>query len=91
MDTQQIIDALNEERVRLDRAIAVLEGNSRVSAVGGRRAVSVRARRGPRHMSPEARARIAAAQRKRWAKLKGKQAGASGGTVKKKRRLKVSN
>jgi hypothetical protein len=35
-------------------------------------------------MSPEARARIAAAQRKRWAKLKGKQAAASGGTMKKK-------
>jgi hypothetical protein len=84
MNTQQIIDVLNEERVRLDRAIAVLEGNSRVSAVDGRRAVSVGARRGRRHMSPEARARIAAAQRKRWAKLKGKQAAASGGTVKKK-------
>ena len=40
MDTQQIIDALKEERVRLDHGIAVLEGSSRGSAVGGRRATT---------------------------------------------------
>jgi hypothetical protein len=35
-------------------------------------------------MSSEARARIAAAQRRRWAKVKAKMAAASGGTAKKK-------
>ena len=84
MDIQEIIDALKEERMRLGRAIAVLEDNSRRSAVRGRRVVSVAARRGGRRMSAEARARIAAAQRRRWAKVKAKQAAASGGTAKKK-------
>ena len=84
MDIQQIIDALKEERVRLERAIAVLQGSSRSSAVGARRAISVVARKGRRHMSPEARARIAAAQRRRWAKVKSKHAAASAGAAKKK-------
>ena len=33
MDIQQVIDALKEQRVRLDRASAVLEGSSRGSSV----------------------------------------------------------
>lgn len=82
MDTQQIIDALKEERERLDRAIAVLAGSPQPSSVG--RPVLGAGRREPRRMSPEARKRIADAQRRRWAKVKAKQAAASGGTAKKK-------
>src|SRR5947199_4002691 len=70
MDTNEILYALKEERERLSRAIGVLEGGSR-GAVGRPAAVSG-ARQGRRRMSPEARARIAAAQRKRWAKVKAK-------------------
>lgn len=84
MDTQQIVDALKQERERLDRAIAVLGGSSRISSVPTVRAASGSTRRGPKRMSTEARARIAAAQRRRWAKVKAKQAAASGGTMKKK-------
>jgi len=79
MDTQQIIDALKDERMKLDRALAVLEGSSRVSVVRSRRA-SVGAPRWRRHMSAEARARIAAAQRRRWAKIKAKWTGCYLGT-----------
>jgi hypothetical protein len=66
MDTEKIIDALKAERERIDRAIGVLDGSSR-GGTGRRRGGG---RRGPRHMSAEARARIAAAQRRRWAKVK---------------------
>ncbi|MFL6439199.1 MAG: hypothetical protein ACJ71Q_16600 [Terriglobales bacterium] len=84
MDTQKIIDALKQERERLDRAIAVLRGSSPGTAVGSPRSGASGARKGRRRMSPEARARIAAAQRRRWAKVKAKRAVASGGTAKKK-------
>jgi len=45
---------------RLDEAIRVLESLGNHTA----------GRRGPRRMSAEGRARIAAAQKKRWAKLR---------------------
>lgn len=61
MDTEQIIEHLKAERERLDKAIAVLNGTgtARLSHRGG-----------PRHMSAAARARISAAQKRRWAKVK---------------------
>jgi len=65
LDTEQIIDALRAERQRIDRAIAVLEGSSR-AARGGL------GRRGPRHMSAEARKRISEAQKRRWAEQRKK-------------------
>lgn len=64
MDTEQIIDALRAERQRIDRAIAVLEGSSRAARGPGRR--------GPRHMSAEARKRISDAQKRRWAEQRRK-------------------
>ena len=68
MDTEQIVEALKQERTRISQAIAVLEGTSGKSMnVNG---IGPRGRRGRRHMSPEARARIAAAQRRRWASVK---------------------
>ena len=77
MDTQEIIDALEEERERLDRALAALEGIPQRSTVGP-------PRRGTRRVSPEARKKIAEAQRRRWAKVKAKQAASARGTMKKK-------
>ena len=68
MDTEQIIEALKQERTRISQAIAVLEGTGNAGMSGN--SVGRHVRRGRRHMSPEARARIAAAQRRRWAALK---------------------
>jgi len=53
---------LKKERDKLDRAIAALSG---ISGKGS-------ATRGKRKLSAAARARIAAAQRARWAKFKAK-------------------
>ncbi len=74
MDIDRILHELRSERDRLDRAIAALQGagaggarrNGRTAAAaakGGRR-------RGPRHMSADARRRISEAMRKRWAERK---------------------
>ena len=84
MYIQQIIDALKEECERLDRAIAVLEGGSRGPATRRSHFLIGSAHTGRRHMSPEARAKIAAAQRKRWARVKAKQAASAATTGKKK-------
>ena len=65
MDTEQIIEALKAERQRIDRAIAALGGGSRPGHVG-------QGRRGPRHMSAEARRRISEAQKRRWAEQRKK-------------------
>jgi len=65
LDTEQIINALKSERERIDRAIAVLQGSSRGPRPG-------RGRRGPRHMSAEARRRISEAQKRRWAEQRKK-------------------
>ena len=65
MDTEQILEALRAERQRIDKAIAALGGSSRA----GR---SMQGRRGPRHMSAEARRRISEAQKRRWAEQRRK-------------------
>lgn len=72
MDTEQIVSALKEERDRIDEAIAALQGGSgrqRSSTAGPSTASGSgrRGRRGPRHMSAEARRRISEAQKRRWA------------------------
>jgi hypothetical protein len=68
LDTASIISELEAERDRLDRAIAALRGSR---AVRGRRAGAANGRsRGPRHLSAEARRKIAESARKRWAKAK---------------------
>lgn len=73
MNRDEIIQQLNEEIERLQSAVRALKGsesgNSQPASAAGATAKR-RGRRGPRHMSAEARARIAAAQRKRWAKVK---------------------
>lgn len=65
MNIEQVIDSLKQERNRIDQAIAVLNSGS---TRGG---WSLSGHRGPRHMSAAARARISAAQKARWAKVKG--------------------
>jgi hypothetical protein len=57
-----VVAQLKVERAKLDRAIEALSGNTTRNGAG-RRKLSVAARR-----------RIAAAQRARWAKVKGKKA-----------------
>jgi hypothetical protein len=64
LDTEQIMEALKAERQRIDKAIAALGGGSSPARAGGRR--------GPRHMSAEARRRISEAQKRRWAEQRKK-------------------
>jgi hypothetical protein len=59
MDTTAIIEQLEEEKERLEAAITALSG-----------AGPNHRRKGRRRMSPAARERIAAAQRKRWKAFK---------------------
>lgn len=65
MDLSLIIEQLKEERDRLNEAIAALQGASRpaVAKQGG-----ALGRRGRRRLSAEARRRISAAQKARWAR-----------------------
>ena len=72
MDTNRILAELRAERDRIDRAIAAIEG---LNSTGRRRAVRApRAIRKRRTFSAATRARMAAAQRDRWAKAKPVQA-----------------
>lgn len=66
MNTQQIIEQLEAERDRIDQAIRAL------GSLGGTKSGTRRGRKPGRHMSAEARARIGAAMRKRWAERKRK-------------------
>ena len=72
MNLQEILAVLTTERTRLDQAIAALTGLGASKPSRGRppKAVSFAPARKRRVMSPEARAKIAAAQRARWAKQK---------------------
>ena len=63
-DLGAVLAQLKVERAKLDRAIAALRGVTGTSSGGGRR-----------KLSAAARARIAAAQRARWAKFKAKKKG----------------
>jgi len=60
MSIQQVIQSLDEQIARLQHARALLNGPGKATGKG----------RGPRTMTAAARARIAAAQRARWAKVK---------------------
>jgi hypothetical protein len=68
METTQILAHIDSEIERLQQVKALLTGTS-----NGRFATTTAGSFRPhkkRHLSAEARERIAAAQRKRWAKLK---------------------
>lgn len=62
METTEIVREIDAEIARLREVRALLSGTASARRVGRRP--------GKRVLSPEARARIAAAQRKRWAKQK---------------------
>ena len=66
-DLGAVLEQLRQERAKLDKAIEALSG------VAGNH--SGKPARAKRILSPAARRRIAAAQRARWAKFKGKKAG----------------
>jgi hypothetical protein len=78
MNTAEVLAQLREERQRLDDAIAALEGLEAGTTVlverrtPGRPAktAAIPESTGKRTMSPDARARIGAAQKARWAKQK---------------------
>ncbi len=76
MDIQGIVAELKQQASRIEQAIAALAGFGQPAPHRGRRPKATRAkqvgRRGPRTMSAAARAKIAAAQRARWAKQKRK-------------------
>jgi hypothetical protein len=65
-DLSAVLEQLKAERAKLDKAIEALSGITG-KASGGRG--------GKRRLSAAARAKIAAAQRARWAKFKAKKAG----------------
>jgi hypothetical protein len=71
MTREELIAAVDEEISRLEKVRALLQssGGSRISTSFGNRP------RKKRFLSADARARIAAAQRRRWAKQKAAQAG----------------
>lgn len=74
MTRDQIIVAIDEEISRLEKVRALLQGSgsNKLFASGG-----ISGARKKRHLSAEARKRIADAQKRRWAKQK-KQASANG-------------
>jgi len=73
MDIQSIVAQLRQEASRIEQAIAALVGLGSEPVMRGRprKASDAKPARGPRRMSAAARAKIAAAQRARWAKQKG--------------------
>ncbi|HKR27692.1 MAG TPA: hypothetical protein VJS11_09555 [Acidobacteriaceae bacterium] len=75
MNTSELIAGIDEELSRLRQVRGLLASDGGVRRGPGRPAASFefgasRPKKKKRHMSAEGRAKIAAAQRKRWAKLK---------------------
>jgi hypothetical protein len=69
LDIQSLLAELKQERDRIEDAISALQGLDKT----GRKATG-KSRRGRRHMSAEARARISRAMKLRWAQRKKKAA-----------------
>ena len=72
LNTTEILEHINDEISRLEQVKALLQGSSngysrRAGSVNGSAAPKVK---GKRVLSVEARKKIAAAQRKRWAKAR---------------------
>jgi hypothetical protein len=66
MDTNQLLAELDAEIARLEEVKRLLTGSRDGAGIARRKP----GRKRGRTLSPEARERIAAAQRKRWAKAK---------------------
>lgn len=67
METKGILTEIDAEILRLERARALLIGSAK-QVRGGKKAAKLTPKK--RQLSPEARARIAAAQKARWAKAR---------------------
>ena len=70
MDIQSIVAQLKQELGRIEKAIAALAGLDHSALRRGRAPKPSKSTRRRRTMSAAARAKIAAAQRARWAKQK---------------------
>ena len=73
MNTKEILDHINDEISRLQQVKTLLQGSSNGYSKGPSVSASSSASpkvKGKRVLSPEARKKIAAAQRKRWAKVR---------------------
>ena len=70
MDIDTIVAELDAEIARLEQVRAVLADFTPAAAAVPAPAKTAKKRGGRRRMTPEARARIAAAQKARWAKAK---------------------
>jgi hypothetical protein len=74
MDTIEIIQTIDAEITRLEKASALLNGDTTSAARRGRSLISkptsTSTAQKRRKISAEGRARIAAAQKARWAKVK---------------------
>lgn len=69
MTREDIVAAIDEEISRLEKVRELLQaaGSGRVPSIAARKSAPATKKR---NLSPEARARIAAAQKRRWAKQK---------------------
>jgi len=87
MDIANVVEALKEERTRIDHAIAALEG---VDSPARRGRPSKAAATTGRHMSASARKRISEAMKQRWAKWKRRSAPKKAASAKPKARPAMS-
>lgn len=70
MDTSKLIAEIDAELGRLEQVKSLLTGTIIKRSAGGSTASPAVTQTRKRRLSPEARERIAAAQRKRWATVK---------------------
>lgn len=70
MSREQILSAIDEEISRLQQARKLLQSSGGSKLVSGLSSSGAKKPRRKRTLSPEARQRIAAAQKRRWAKQK---------------------
>jgi hypothetical protein len=76
-DVRGIISELEQQRAAIDQALAALREISGFGPAAGKRSPKVSKRGGKRKLSPEGRARIAEATRRRWAEQRAAKAGAA--------------
>jgi hypothetical protein len=69
LNTKEILDHINDEISRLEQVKSLLQGSTN-GHTRGASSVNGAAPKGKRVLSVEARKKIAAAQRKRWAKAR---------------------
>jgi hypothetical protein len=77
LDTDRIVEELKQEKARLDRAIAALEGPASPKVVARKARVTAHQPVAPQEtkrggMTPEGRKRLSLAMKKRWAERRKK-------------------